>query len=83
MRPIVDIKPGQRAIPFTLNGEQFVARGDGQQASVVAKSIARRVENNGITLWPGNEIGEYRASWYDPEQEVFCEAQVKIESARK
>ena len=77
-KPIVDSKPGQRAIPFTLAGERFVARGDGPQSEVVARSIARRVANNGITLWPGNEQGEYRAQWYDPEQERFCETTVTL-----
>ena len=77
-KPIVDSKPGQRAIPFTFAGERFIARGEGPRSGIVARSISRRVANNGITLWPGNEQDEFRAQWYDPEQEVFCEALVTL-----
>ena len=66
----------KHVIPFTLADEHFVARGNGPHAQVVVRSIARRVVNTGVTLWPGNAAGEYRAQWYDPEQETFCEALV-------
>lgn len=75
-KPAPPAPPAQHVIPFTLAAERFVARGNGPRAEVVVRSIARRVANTGVTLWPGNATGEYRAQWFDPEQDIFCEAAV-------
>ena len=67
-----------RAIHFQLDNEKFVARGAGPMSEIVARSASRRIEGQGFQMWPGNEPGHYRATWFDDVREIFCEAPVVI-----